>query len=134
MTNLSRYSYPLSRSSERFFGSEHFPDFDRLFDLATKRPSATPNYDLYEDDNHFFAQVEMPGVKRDRVTLEIEGDRLTLSVQPEADAEATTSWTRAFTVPENVVSGEVGAKLEDGILTLSLPKSELPKPRQIEVK
>ena len=45
-----------------------------------------------------------------------------------------TVWRRAVTVPDGIDAGKVSAKLEDGILTVTLPKSEASKPRKISVK
>lgn len=135
MTNLTRYSYPTTPRNDRFFGPNLFSDFDRLFEVAAKRAAAPRAYDLYEDDRNYFAQVELPGVKKEAVALELDGDVLTVTVtRPDVeDGAEAPKWTQSVHVPEEIAADQVSAKLEDGILTVTLPKVETPKPVQISI-
>lgn len=103
----------------------------------TRQPSTLKlAADFYEDDNAFFARVELPGVKRDEVKIELDKDLLTIAYERKTESDdnaEATSYRRAIRVPEGIKSDAIGAKLEDGILTLTLPKGEEAKPREIQV-
>ena len=85
---------------------------------------------LFEDDDNFYVQMELPGVKKDHLGIELTGNQLDVTVKTgEEGAE-----TRSVTVPDGVDPARVSAKLEDGILTVTLGKHEAQKPRVIKVK
>ncbi|MEM7144073.1 MAG: Hsp20/alpha crystallin family protein [Verrucomicrobiota bacterium] len=127
-------------------------DFDRLFgqafggfpflDAVAKAPGQLGRYaslrlaaDLFEDDDHYFARVELPGAKKDEVKVDLDGRRMTVVYETasEADGDETVAYKRSLVVPEGVKEDAISAKLEDGILTVTLPKAPERKPRQIEV-
>lgn len=94
--------------------------------------------DFYEDEENFFARVELPGVKRDEVNVSLDKDLLTISYEKRTEAEdaetaETLTYKRAIRTPEGIKPDAISAKLEDGILTLTLPKAEEVKPREIAV-
>ncbi len=149
--NLIRYNTPLSRRRsglDHWFGhplTRSFGSFDRLFDLAAglRSRSSVPGdggiaADLYEDEDHYYARVDMPGVKKDQVELSLDDSLLSVSFQrkPEDGDEhqEDVSFSRSLTVPDGIDAEKVSAKLEDGVLTVSLPKAEERKPRSIKVK
>lgn len=150
--NLIRYNTPLSsrRSGlEHWFGhplSRSFGNFDRLFELAEglrsrNSPAGDGNIaaDLYEDDDHYYARVEVPGVKKDQVELSLDDSVLSISFQrkpstDEGEHQENVSLSRSLTVPDGIDAQKVAAKLEDGVLTVTLPKAEERKPRSIKVK
>ena len=77
------------------------------------------------------------GLKKDDVDLELENSVLTISSVEEKkakDAEQHISFQRSISVPDGVALDRVEASLEDGVLTVTMPKAETRKPRQITVK
>jgi HSP20 family protein len=87
--------------------------------------------DLFEDADHYHARFEIPGVKKDAVKIELKGRVLTVTAERSlkvGDSESTRSLSRALALPETVQEDGITAKLEDGILTVSLPKQESRKP------
>ena len=102
----------------------------------------TPLVDIYENDDEILLHAEMPGVKKDDITVNIDNGNLTLSGVRTLTMEGAAEWEefgnveyrRAFSVPQTIDVNEVKAELKDGILALHLPKSEVAKPRQIEIK
>jgi HSP20 family protein len=94
---------------------------------------------------HVF-KVDLPGLKKEEVTLQVEGNR-TLSVagQREKEVQKTDTWHRVerssgkfmrkFRLPENTNLDRITAKVEDGVLTVVVPKMEKKKPemRRIEI-
>jgi len=136
-----------------------FSDFDnlrremlRVFDAVAGRDSyrdfsagVFPPMNVTQDDNNFYLQAEVPGVKaadlsisalRNRVSItgkrEIpkENGKVSYHRQERADGE----FSRTVTLPSEVAAEKVEARYADGVLTLTLPKSEEAKPRQITVK
>jgi HSP20 family protein len=149
--NLIRYNTPMSNrwsGLDHWFGhplSRSFGNFDRLFDLADGLRSRTPvpgeggiAADLYEDEDHYYARVEMPGVKKDQVELSLDDSLLSIGFHRKSkDGEAhqeNVAASRSLTVPDGIDADKVSAKLEDGVLTVTLPKAEERKPRSIKVK
>jgi HSP20 family protein len=140
---LARYDHPESRlgSFESMFrhpfarGSAFAP----LFNLATFPALDTPRVlpaDVFEDDPSYHVRFEVPGLKKSDLRLELEDRVLKVAVQrgTETDAETTREvMSRSLTLPENVQVDAISAKLEDGMLTVTLPKQEARKPRTIEL-
>ncbi len=128
--------------------NEAFREFDRLFDLSLPRSgvwgralesgpfSNAPATDFYEDPDHYYVKAELPGVKKGDVKLEFDSNMLTLSAtrtHKQGESEESFSFNRTVRVPDGVNSGDIKAAFADGILTVTLPKAEQAKPRQIDV-
>ena len=102
----------------------------------------TPLVDIYENDDEILLHAEMPGVKKDYITVNIDNGNLTLTGVRSLAMEGAAEWEefgnieyqRAFSVPQTIDVNKVKAELKDGILALHLPKSEAAKPRHIEIK
>jgi len=89
-----------------------------------------------EDAENFYVRLEVPGVKKEAVKLDLNNRLLTVSVEKKekrGETESSYTLTRSVSVPETVNAEAIGAKLEDGILTVTLPKAEERKPRAITV-
>ena len=139
---LIRYEYPDNSVSE----------FDRMINRAFSnfgRWSAFENdpffgpradrvpVDLYEDNDNYHVRVELPGVKKKDIKLELDNAVLTLSGERKTksgDSEEVTSFSRSVSVGEDIQSDKVKAHFEDGVLTVTVPKSEQRKPRAIAIK
>ena len=122
-----------------------FNEFDKVylhgpsFTLGTN----SPRTNLLEKGDHFEVQAEIPGLSKEDLTIKIQGNYLEISgnravAAPEGykahrNERAETSFCRSFTLPDEVDAEKVEATLKDGILHLSLPKSEAAKPRQITI-
>jgi HSP20 family protein len=141
---LLRYHYPRVTGSDalnRLF-EPSLPSLQRfgaLFgdSVGTTAGSQKAPLDLYEDDQGFYAQIEVPGLNREAIDLNLEGGALTIrSVETEAKEgeEATYVTRRVLSVPDVVDQDHITASYEDGVLTVVLPKRSLPGPSRIEVK
>lgn len=122
----------LSHPFAGFSALNPFVELGRLFSAPESRLAT----DVYEDEHNFYARFEVPGVKKEDVKLELVDRQLTVSVtrkQVTSEGEKSWSLTRNLTVPEGVSDENIGAKLEDGLLTVTLPKQEQRKPRVIEI-
>ncbi|MEM8873148.1 MAG: Hsp20/alpha crystallin family protein [Planctomycetota bacterium] len=132
--------------------SELQRDFDvmlnRLFgatpQTTTGRRSAPYPVDVREDADHLYFEAELPGFQKDEVNITLE-DR-TLEITAERDAEAEnkvgdlllnerrhTYFSRSFQLPPTIDESKVEAKLNDGVLHITLTKREESKPRKIAV-
>jgi HSP20 family protein len=127
-------------------------DIDRLFEspLAELARTSnllsgwTPALDLYEDKDNLYVKMEMPGMKREDIdvslhegSLSVSGERK--SEQKHQDAEVYRAerffgrFQRTVTLPTPVAADKVKAQYQDGILTITLPKTEEAKPKHINV-
>lgn len=111
-------------------------EIDRLFEtaLADVATPTAPRFpvDLYEDKDNTYVRAELPGVKREDIAVEMIEDYLTINATRK-DGEQTFSFSRSIAIPEGVQTDKVAAALENGVLTVTLPKQEQAKPRKIAV-
>ncbi len=104
----------------------------------------TPAVDIFETEKEITLLADMPGVKADDLTIDLRDNTLTLSadvVSVENDQEENIlveyesgRYYRQFTLGELVSQDNIDAKLNDGVLRLSLPKVEKATPKKITVK
>lgn len=141
---LIRYEYPQSPAASAFnrlfdIGGSSIDRFGSIFDdFFSGAPGFDqPAADLYEDEHNYHARFELPGLKKDDIDLELENSVLTISSvenKKTKEAEQHISFQRSISVPDGVDLDGVAASLEDGVLTVTMPKAEARKPRQIAVK
>jgi HSP20 family protein len=108
-------------------------------------PAWIPPTDVFEDAEGVKIVVELPGLKPDEVKLTLENHTLTIRgvKQQVAEENATRvhryersygSFERSFTLPDTADEDRIAAKFEHGVLTVTLPKAERAKAREISVK
>lgn len=119
--------------------------FDETFGLANGNGAQNgngwfPAVDVTEDAQAYRVALELPGVKAADVKVEVDGNRLTVSGDKKVEVDTPTrserrygSFSRVFTLPETVDTNGIDARSQDGVLTITLPKVEKAKPRQIAV-
>jgi HSP20 family protein len=118
---------------------------DQLLQGAGIRPDGmwTPLVDIEETDDAWLVEAELPGVKTDDITVEVHGSELGISGEiKERERKGilrrrtrrTGRFDYRVTLPGDADSDKVDAELHDGVLTVSVPKSERAKPHRIEVK
>ena len=101
--------------------------------------------DVAEESGRYLVQAALPGVSPDDIEITLEGRTLTIATEEdkEQDGEGVNytwrermrgAWQRSFQLPQAVDTESVEAEIDQGILTVSIPKSEVVQPRQIEVK
>jgi HSP20 family protein len=92
--------------------------------------------DVQEDEANYEVSLDLPGVKKEDIKLDLTDRTLSVSAERKVKSEGqeqSYSLRRSFTLPRNVAGDSITAKLEDGVLTLRLPKTEQARPRSIEV-
>ncbi len=103
-----------------------------------------PSVDVAESENAFTVYAELPGLNKEDIKVTLEDNMLTIEGERKRTAEKENAqvhrserfygtFKRAFTLSSEIDSDKVSADYKDGILTLTLPKSEAAKPRQIDV-
>jgi HSP20 family protein len=104
-----------------------------------------PPLNVWEDEEHVFAEAELPGMKLEDLEIYVTGcNQLTLKGQRSLPDVQTGTWhrqerpsgafTRMLTLPVDVDADKVEAKLENGVLTIKMPKRESAKPKRIAIK
>jgi HSP20 family protein len=135
-----------------------FSDFDqvrremlRLLDTVAGETSSDagagvfPPMNITQDDDNFYLRAEVPGIRPDELSILAVRNRVSLAGKREIQREhervsyhrkerAEGSFNRTVTLPTAVDAERVDARYADGILTLTLPKAEETKPRQITVR
>ena len=125
-----------------------FRAFDDLWNDFTilKSPSIEfPRMDIKEDEKEYSITAEVPGYTKEDVNIEVNNGMLIISSEHKEEKEekekdyiykerSERSFSRAIGVPDNIKAEEVNATLDNGLLTLHIPKKELPAPRKIEIK
>lgn len=93
--------------------------------------------DSYHDDNNYYLVAELPGFSKEDVKLQLENSVLTIEAERkrgEGENAKTYAFSRSVTVGDDVDPARVSAKLENGLLSVTLPKAEQRKPKAIAVE
>jgi len=117
-------------------------ELDRLFE--TPLQAWAPALDVREDKDKYTVDLELPGFKREDINVHLEDGSLIISGERKSEtaSEGTEvhrqeryygKFSRALTLPVAVSPDKVKAAFKDGILTVTLPKAEEAKPKQIDV-
>ena len=103
----------------------------------------TPALDLYQNNDNIVALVELPGLRKEDIEISLQDGTLTISgerkEEPSQENGATRTerctgkFRRSITLPTRVDANKVSATYKDGILTVTLPKAEEAKPKQIQI-
>jgi len=153
MNNLTRWKRP--EVAWPTFGrlSSLRDEIDRLFEAPLAEFARgsqllsgwTPALDVFEDKDNVIVKAELPGMKKEEIevslhdgTLSISGERKNESKFEDAEIYRAERFVgrfqRSVSLPTSVASDKVSAQYKDGILTITLPKTEEAKPKQIDVK
>ena len=101
-----------------------------------------PRVDIHELGDALVIAAEVPGVARDGVDIQIDGGTLVVTAtrtdvsygKPLFSARTPTAYKRSFQLPDTVDPDKIEAKLDRGVLEVTLPKRESLKPKRIEVR
>jgi HSP20 family protein len=103
----------------------------------------SPALDLYQSNDNMIAVVELPGMRKEDIEISLHDGTLTISGERKREssggekAERTEryigTFRRSIALPTRVDANKVSASYRDGILTVTLPKAEEVKPKQIQV-
>jgi HSP20 family protein len=107
--------------------------------------SFDPACDISEADEHYLMSLDLPGIKKDEINIEVNNNILTVSGERKRESASDKQkvqrfeksygfFKRSFTLPTSVDADKVEARYEDGVLELYLPKTQAAKPRHIEIQ
>ena len=129
---------------------DFFPEFFRRLARPMEFPRDMPGdirIDVTENDKDYQVRAEIPGAKKEDIRVSVEGNAVSISAEVRKEKEEKskegrvlvreTSYgavSRAFTLGTDIDDKAVVAKLEDGVLKLTLPKREGSRTRQIQVQ
>lgn len=149
MTSLIRFTprhdvRQLQREFDRLFES-FFPTRSTNGDEALESAVWAPRADLAETEDAYFINLELPGLQKDDVEINIHDG--TLSISGERRHEETKEdrtfvrversygrFYRAFSLPQTINTQDIEATFGDGVLNIRVPKAEELKPRRIDIR
>lgn len=134
--------------------------FNDIFDdgflgVAPAKQFATPAVNIFENEKQFEIEVAAPGMTKDDLKVHLENDdELVIELEHKENGEdkkekkeqrnwlrrefSYSAYRQAFTIPDEVEVGKIGAEMQNGVLHITLPKKEetvkVPASRQIEIK
>jgi len=131
---------------------EEFPTF-RLFQDAVNRLLAEPQssrpwapaVDILETENELLLKADLPGVDMKNIDIRVENGTLTIKGERKYDGERNGrgyhrmervygAFARSFALPDTVETDKVTADYKDGVLTITVPKKEMAKPRSVKIE
>ena len=133
--NMTRQD-PFRNLMEEFFGMSggSFADVNRTW---------TPACDVERADDHFLLTLELPGVPKDQIKIDVADRQLTVSAERKQETKSEEgdwyterrygSFERTFTLPDGVDLNKIEANYQHGLLRLYIPKAESAKPKQIAI-
>lgn len=126
MNTLVTFQRPLTN---RFFSPMSvWKDFDEMTETFLRPVS---DYDFSQTDDHYLLTMDIPGVKKEDLKIELQENELLISA---VRSSSGARFERRFALPERVDVDKIEANLEDGVLHIVAPKTESAKPRRIEIK
>ena len=101
-----------------------------------------PAVDIFESDDHLTLVADMPGVEKQGLDINLEKGLLTISGEMSLEdcgksllrEFSTANYYRQFKISEHIDADKSSAELNNGVLTLTIPKAESAKPRRIEIR
>lgn len=126
--------------------NQRFSDIlDEFFnDINTRTDSFTPSVDISETEKEFEVSVALPGMKKDDINVDLDNGRLTISGERKFEDEEKGknfhrvesrfgSFTRSFQLPDSIDENSISAKYDNGVLNITIAKSEEKVKKQIEI-
>ena len=112
-------------------------------DAAVRRAALVPAVDIVEDKHGVTVWADLPGVPKEKLDIKVHDGNLTIEAQAAVSTPAGLSVThtemrasryaRAFSISADLDTSKIDASLQDGVLTLRIPRREAALPRRIEV-
>lgn len=139
---------PFGRLVENMF-EDFFTPFSPYASLLSRRDGGavvSPRLNVTETDKSFEIEAEMPGVKKEEVKVSVDNRRITIEGEAKRESaekegenivyaeRSTRRFARSFTLPADVDDSGAKAKLEDGVLMLSLPKKEPAQAKKLTIQ
>jgi HSP20 family protein len=123
--------------------------FEDAFSRVLNEPQANrpwaPSVDIYETENELVLKADLPDVESKDIDVRVENQTLTIAGQRKFERQDSVkgyhrlersygNFVRSFAVPNTFDTDHIGASFKNGVLSVTLPKKEAAKPRQIKVE
>jgi HSP20 family molecular chaperone IbpA len=118
-------------------------ELERKQETTVPARTFVPTADIFEADHALIVILEMPGVDKSNVEVSVEAAVLTVEgrldfskyegMQPVYTEYNVGNYRRSFSLSSKIDQGKIAAEMQDGVLTLTLPKAEEAKPRRITI-
>lgn len=137
---------PISTGLDDWFDSVEREFFPELFGRTYFNKRGIPAVNIIETNENYRIEVAAPGLKKGDFKIKLENHYLILSAEKKEEKEERdenytkrefnySSFERAFALPDNVITSQIDAKYDDGILKIYIPKKEATKEKPIrEIK
>jgi HSP20 family protein len=138
---------PLGGMDDLFerLGPSMFGRWPRRFRESGEQLEWAPAADISESEKEYLVKAELPGVKREDVKLTVDDGVITISGERRQEKEEKDekrhrverlygTFTRSFTLPENVDAKAIRAESKEGVLYVHLPKTTAEKPKTVQIK
>ena len=144
-SEMARWEHEMERMFDDFFGRRLRPIWDERWWPTKAIGVSAPAVDLYEEKDEIVAQVELPGIGKDDIQVNITDHRLTIKGEKKKEEEIKEgsyyrsersygSFSRSVELPTEVQVEKAKASFKNGVLEIRLPKSEAAKKKEIKVK
>lgn len=151
--NIIKWQRPSATAWPNFGRLSNLRDeIDRLFDSPLSELTRTsqllsgwtPALDVFEEKDNFVVKAELPGMKKEHIEVSFHAGSLSISGERKSETQHEDTevyraerffgrFQRTVTLPAAVAADKVKAAYKDGVLTVTLPKTEEAKPKQIDV-
>ena len=118
--------------------------FDDMFGNWGVKNSTIPSVDVFEDEKAYYLEAELPGYTENDVNIHVEKHVLHISSEKVNEKKENkkflvrergyVKFDRSFTLPEGINEDQIEAEFNNGVLTITLPKTPVEQPKKIEVK
>ncbi len=134
----------LQRQMDRLFNQFSNNGLPDLASDFIPTPAFAPTCDVNETETHYLLSFDLPGVKKDEINVDVQGNTLTVSGERKEERAENKkgnflserfygSFERSFTLPTEVNADQIVANYADGVLSLALPKTEPTPRKQIKI-
>jgi HSP20 family protein len=133
---LSRLNNEINDLFSRFFGDSDKPFYDNTL---------WPAIDIHQDENNVTINAEVPGCEPDDIDISISDNTLTITGEKKLESEKKEkgyyhlertygNFRRELTLPSDIDTEKIDASCKNGVLSITLPKTEKAKPLKVKVK
>lgn len=104
-----------------------------------------PSVDISEDDNSYIVSADLPGLTKKEISINVKDNLLTITGERKSAKKDKDdsyyrmerrygTFSRSFHLPDEVLEEKITASFKNGVLTIDIPKAEVTKPKEIEIK
>ncbi len=141
LLNVEREFNRMFNSLGSRFGITHKGDIDEKHDNAVWMPLT----DISEDNDNFYLKADLPGIKKEDVNISYTDGTICISGERSQEKETKEKkfhriersygkYYRSFTIPTEIKDDKIKAEFKDGQLTITIPKADEVKPKEIDIK